>query len=235
MRQGEKMACVYDACAEDRHEALKMGTSAARLALTRPEMPYNCQNGEPTAWDAQKEAWCCHTQQRCKPVPGVAAEPCDSMCLWAGQSKSCNARVIWSATRTDIGRPTACAVAHEKVLTECPICRGCELSKTTCRQLWEHKTYFRRYSVTAAPPAPHEVPANKSIDPKLLAALLLAGFAIVAVSGMAMRCAFGGRFRQLHGYSSARFLMTAREEEEEEEAASGTLLTLSANWHGGAE
>jgi len=233
MTHGEKVACIFDACAEDRGEALKIGTSAARAALTRPELVHDCQHGEPAAWDSPKEAWCCQTQHKCKPVPGVAPEPCDSMCVWAGQSKSCNARIIWSATQEDIGKPTACALAHEKVLRECPICMGCELAKTTCRQLWTHKSYFRRYSVTAATPAPHEVPASKSIDPRLLAALLLSGFTVVAVSGMAMRHAIGGRFRKLHGYSSARFLMTSREEEDE--AASGTLLTLSANWHGGAE
>jgi len=86
--------------------------------------------------------------------------------------------------------------------------------------------------VTADPPAPPEVPTNGSTDPKLLAALLGAGFAVVAFSGMALRSAFNSRLSQYHGYSSAHLLVTVSDDEEE---TSGTLSTLSVNGHGGAE
>jgi len=194
-------------------------------------LPHDCRVGEPTTWDATKEAWCCETQQRCKPLPGAAAEPCDSMCPWYGQTKTCNARILWAAAHTDTGKATACLLAHELVLSECPVCKGCELRTTTCRELWQNKQYFRRYSVTADPPAPHEVHGSRSIEPKLLAALLLASFAVVAIGGMALRCVPGGSLHQHHGYTSARALLTVEAEEE----ASGALWTLSANGHGGAE
>jgi len=232
-KHGEKMACLYDACAENRVEAVKMGGAAAQVALERHPLPHDCKVGEPTAWDAEKESWCCTTQQICKPMPGEAAEPCNSMCHWHIQTKSCNDRIIWAAARTDTGKATACLIAHELVLKECPVCRRCQLRNTSCRDLWRHKNYFRRYSVNADPPEPHEVPGSRGIDPKLLAVLLLTSFAIVAIGGVSLRCVFGGHLEQHRGYTSARFLMAGHNEEDEE--ASGALLRLSANGHGSAE
>jgi hypothetical protein len=205
VNHGERMACIYDACAEDRAAAVEVGGPAATAVLAMTDLPHDCSIGTPKAWNDTKEAWCCAYQQKCRPVSGAAVEPCNSQCLYLGKIATCNARILWAAMRTDTGRPTTCAIAHTLVLDKCDVCKGCELQKTRCNDLWKHKHYYRRYSPIEKPLVEQRLPVSRFINPKLLAIVLMAGFAMAAAGGMAVRSVCGsGRHRQC-GYSDARF------------------------------